>query len=79
MQDKLKMMPDLHRISKRLQKGVANLEDVVRVYQCIGHLPGLIAIVESGGGGGDNIRWLELLEEVYLSTLRVGFSSFTSE
>ena len=28
-------MPDLHRISKRFQKSVASLEDVVRVYQVV--------------------------------------------
>lgn len=27
------MMPDMHRISKRFQRGAASLEDVVRVYQ----------------------------------------------
>lgn len=33
--DYLKLMPDLHRISKRFNKGVASLEDVVRVYQVV--------------------------------------------
>jgi DNA mismatch repair protein MSH2 len=28
-------MPDMHRISKRLQKGIASLEEVVRVYQTV--------------------------------------------
>ena len=28
-------MPDLHRISKRFQKSVASLEDVVRIYQVV--------------------------------------------
>lgn len=31
----LKFMPDLNRIYKRFQKGVATLEDVVRVYQVV--------------------------------------------
>jgi hypothetical protein len=31
----MKMMPDLHRLSKRFQKGVASLEDVIRVYQVV--------------------------------------------
>ncbi|KAF7341454.1 DNA mismatch repair protein [Mycena venus] len=31
----MKMMPDLHRLSKRFQKGLASLEDVVRVYQVV--------------------------------------------
>ena len=38
----LKMMPDLHRISKRFQRRVASLEDVVRVYQAIIRLPSMI-------------------------------------
>lgn len=33
--DILKVMPDMHRISKRFQKSVASLEDVVRVYQVV--------------------------------------------
>ncbi|EST05312.1 DNA mismatch repair protein MutS, core [Kalmanozyma brasiliensis GHG001] len=40
--DYLKLMPDMHRISKRFQKGIATLEDVVRVYQAVLRLPGLI-------------------------------------
>lgn len=31
----MKLMPDMHRISKRFQKSVASLEDVVRVYQAV--------------------------------------------
>ena len=33
--DYLRMMPDMHRISKRFQRSVASLEDVVRVYQAV--------------------------------------------
>ncbi|GAA5858048.1 hypothetical protein JCM8547_006678 [Rhodosporidiobolus lusitaniae] len=46
--DFLKSMPDFHRISKRFQKGAASLEDVVRVYQAVTLLPGLITVLESG-------------------------------
>ena len=31
----LKAMPDLSRINKRLQRSIASLEDVVRVYQVV--------------------------------------------
>lgn len=31
----MKLMPDFHRISKRFQKSIATLEDVVRVYQAV--------------------------------------------
>ncbi|EPQ31019.1 uncharacterized protein PFL1_01208 [Pseudozyma flocculosa PF-1] len=44
--DFLKMIPDMHRISKRFQKGVATLEDVVRVYQAVLRLPGLIQALD---------------------------------
>lgn len=62
-------MPDFHRISKRFQKGVANLEDVVRVYQALLLLPGLITILENGGQGNES--WPPLIEETYLVKLRV--------
>lgn len=67
--DFLKSMPDFHRISKRFQKGAANLEDVVRVYQALLLLPGLITILENGGQAND--KWPELIEETYLVKLRV--------
>ncbi|KDR73457.1 hypothetical protein GALMADRAFT_100108 [Galerina marginata CBS 339.88] len=38
----LKAMPDLHRICKRFLKSVATLEDVVRVYQVVLKLTGMI-------------------------------------
>ncbi|KAI9022519.1 muts domain V-domain-containing protein [Hyaloraphidium curvatum] len=37
----LKLFPDLHRIGKKFQRGKAKLEDVVRIYQVVCHLPGL--------------------------------------
>ncbi|TNY21324.1 muts domain V-domain-containing protein [Rhodotorula diobovata] len=46
--DFLKSMPDFHRISKRFQKGAASLEDVVRVYQAVLLLPGLVTCLEAG-------------------------------
>lgn len=45
--DYLRFMPDLHRISKRFKKGVASLEDVVRVYQVVLKMPGLIETLDS--------------------------------
>ncbi|KDE04567.1 DNA mismatch repair protein MSH2 [Microbotryum lychnidis-dioicae p1A1 Lamole] len=66
--DYLKSMPDFHRISKRFQKGAANLEDVVRVYQALLLLPGLLTVLENGADG--NQRWRELIDEVYLAGLK---------
>lgn len=31
----MKVMPDMNRITKRFQKSVSSLEDVVRVYQAV--------------------------------------------
>ncbi|TFK25372.1 DNA mismatch repair protein MSH2 [Coprinopsis marcescibilis] len=42
----LKFMPDLTRIHKRFQKGVATLEDAVRVYQVVLKLPGMVETLE---------------------------------
>lgn len=64
----LKVMPDMQRISKRFQKGAANLEDVVRVYQALLQLPGLVATLEQGGF--DHERWTSLIKEYWLDKLR---------
>ena len=50
--DVLRMMPDFHRISKRFHRGVANLEDVVRVYQAVRQA----SIPRSTGGHSDEPR-----------------------
>lgn len=39
----LKKVPDLHRLAKRFQRGVASLQDVVRAYQVVIQLPGLVS------------------------------------
>lgn len=41
IQDVLKYMPDMLRVSKRFQRGVATLEDVVRCYQAVVKMPAL--------------------------------------
>jgi len=72
--DHLKAMPDLHRISKRFQKGIASLEDVVRVYQAVLKLPELIDALE-GLETEQRNKHKALVEDVYLKQLRVGGSS----
>ncbi|KAF8217826.1 DNA mismatch repair protein [Mycena galopus ATCC 62051] len=67
----MKMMPDLHRLSKRFQKGVASLEDVIRVYQVVLLLPGLIGALESVQT--ENEEYSALIEELYLAVFR-GFN-----
>jgi DNA mismatch repair protein MSH2 len=93
----LRFFPDFHRISKRFQKQNASLEDVVRVYQAVVLLPGLVTLLENGvvegdeevemgdetlddeegqnreGGGGKSQKekWKSLVEEMWLSKMRV--------
>ncbi|KAI0827097.1 DNA mismatch repair protein [Trametes gibbosa] len=66
--DYLKLMPDMHRICKRFQKSVASLEDVVRVYQAVLKLEGIISAVE--GIETSSQEQKALLEETYLSKFR---------
>ncbi|KAG6879842.1 hypothetical protein C0992_010800 [Termitomyces sp. T32_za158] len=67
-EDYMKLMPDMHRLSKRFQKSVASLEDVVRVYQVVIKLPGLIEALE--GIQTEKERHTVLVEEVYLKPLK---------
>ncbi|KAK7046831.1 DNA mismatch repair protein 2 [Favolaschia claudopus] len=67
----MKMMPDLHRLSKRFQKGVATLEDVIRVYQVVLLLPGMIQALENVQN--ENEKHSTLIEQTYLDALR-GFN-----
>ncbi|KAJ7054473.1 muts domain V-domain-containing protein [Mycena amicta] len=64
----MKMLPDMHRLSKRFQKGVATLEDVVRVYQVVLLLPGLIESLENTITTEE--QGSELIDELYLDQLR---------
>ncbi|KAJ7821436.1 hypothetical protein B0H14DRAFT_3733814 [Mycena olivaceomarginata] len=70
----MKMMPDLHRLSKRFQKGVASLEDVIRMYQVVLLLPGMIQALE--GVQTENEEYSALIEDLYLAVLRVNSTSF---
>ncbi|KAJ8701458.1 MSH2 protein [Pleurotus ostreatus] len=62
----LKYMPDLRRLSKRFQRGLATLEDVVRVYQVMLKLPDMVVVLENV----DSTKGQELIEEVFLRSLR---------
>ncbi|KAJ7652226.1 DNA mismatch repair protein [Mycena rosella] len=67
----MKAMPDMHRLSKRFQKGVASLEDVIRVYQVVLLLPGLVQALENVRTEDDD--YAALIEDLYLGALR-GFN-----
>ncbi|KAJ9479512.1 DNA mismatch repair protein MSH2 [Pseudozyma hubeiensis] len=73
--DYLKLMPDMHRISKRFQKGVATLEDVVRVYQAVLRLPGLIQTLSDMDTPSD--AHAELLKTTYLDPFELHQAALT--
>ncbi|KAG1800485.1 DNA mismatch repair protein MutS [Suillus plorans] len=62
--DYLKLMPDLHRLSKRFKKSIASLEDVVSVYQVILKLPGFLETLE--GVQYKHKEHKELIDEIYI-------------
>ncbi|KAK1226170.1 MSH2 protein [Marasmius sp. AFHP31] len=66
--DFMKLMPDLHRLSKRFQKGQSSLEDVVRVYQVVLKLPGMIEALE--GVQSEQSAHADLIGEIYLRPLK---------
>lgn len=45
-EDHLRAIPDLYRLAKKFQRGLADLEDVVRLYQVVVRLPGFIHILD---------------------------------
>ncbi|KAA1473044.1 DNA mismatch repair protein [Dentipellis sp. KUC8613] len=63
----MKYMPDMHRISKRFQKSVASLEDVVRVYQAVLKLSGLIETLKHVEPKTPHSK--SLIQEQYLDSL----------
>ncbi|KAG6286593.1 MutS-like protein [Claviceps purpurea] len=65
-EEHLRSVPDLYRLSKRFQRGKANLEDVVRAYQVIIRLPGFIGTLE----GVMDEAYRDPLDEVYTTKLR---------
>ncbi|RIB23812.1 putative DNA mismatch repair protein MSH2 [Gigaspora rosea] len=67
-EDHLNNLPDLHRLAKRFQRGKATLQDVIRVYQAIQKLPGLICAFELFNSMDDTLR--DLIEEIFLTKLK---------
>ncbi|PTB77237.1 hypothetical protein M440DRAFT_1400143 [Trichoderma longibrachiatum ATCC 18648] len=59
-EEHLRSVPDLYRLSKKFQRGKANLEDVVRAYQVVIRLPGFIGTLE--GLKGVSTFMAEMLE-----------------
>ncbi|KIJ24074.1 hypothetical protein M422DRAFT_39300 [Sphaerobolus stellatus SS14] len=64
----LKNMPDMHRISKRFQKGSASLEEVVRVYEAVLKLPELIGILQ--GMMSEDVTAAHAIGEQYVAVFK---------
>ncbi|KAF7505982.1 MutS-like protein [Endocarpon pusillum] len=65
-EEHLRSIPDLFRLSKRFQRKLANLEDVVRAYQVVIRLPGIIGTLE----GVIDEQYQGPLEAEYTTKLR---------
>ena len=63
----LNLMPDLHRLSKRFQRGVASLEDVIRAYQACLNIPRILESLQEGCENVDNDDLKLLINEVYIN------------
>ncbi|KAI9254505.1 DNA mismatch repair protein msh-2 [Phascolomyces articulosus] len=66
-EDHLKTVPDLHRLAKRFQKGIATLQDVVRIYQVIIRLPALESCLEGHAPEDENKE--KLLNNTYTASI----------
>ena len=64
-EEHLRSIPDLYRLSKRFQRKMANLEDVVRAYQVVIRIPGFIGTLE----GIMDEKYKDPLEAEYTSKL----------
>ncbi|KAI5290397.1 MutS-like protein [Ascosphaera aggregata] len=71
-EDHLRSVPDLYRLAKKFQRGMANLEDVVRIYQVIIRLPGIVNTLE----GVMAEHYQTCLEEQYTNHLRSYSNNF---
>ncbi|EEP82010.1 DNA mismatch repair protein msh-2 [Uncinocarpus reesii 1704] len=71
-EDHLRSIPDLYRLAKKFQRNVANLEDVVRIYQVVIRLPGFINTLEAVM----DEQYQEPLETEYTSKIRNLSNSF---
>lgn len=64
----LNHIPDLHRLGKRFQRGKANLQDVVRIYQMVVRLPHLVERLEKSEFSDPKIA--KLIQETYTTKIK---------
>ena len=67
-EEHLRSIPDLYRLSKKFQRKMANLEDVVRAYQVAIRLPGFLGTLEAVM----DEQYRDPLDAEYTVKLRVG-------
>ncbi|KAF2274652.1 DNA mismatch repair protein [Westerdykella ornata] len=71
-EEHLRSIPDLYRLTKKMQRKAANLEDVVRAYQVVIRLPGFLNTLESVM----DEQYKDPLDAEYTSKLREYSSAF---
>lgn len=74
--DHLKTIPDLTRLTKKLARGLANLQDVARIYQAILRLQMILELLRNAGGETGNVQHQKLVDAEYVQPLSVGASIF---
>lgn len=65
-EDQLQVIPDISRLVRKLQRGAASLEDVVRLYQMVIRLPDLIESLENV----DDDKYKQALTENYIEKIK---------
>ncbi|KAK4192287.1 putative DNA mismatch repair protein msh-2 [Podospora australis] len=65
-EEHLRSIPDLYRLAKKFQRNKADLEDVVRAYQVVIRLPGILGTFE----GVMDEQYRDPLDEAYTNKLR---------
>lgn len=68
-EDHLKHIPDLHRLGTKLQKGNATLQDVIRIYQVVIHLPAMVQCLQTQAPTDPKLA--QLIQDTYTSKIIV--------